>query len=535
MSLRPVEREFFSLLKQWGYPDDQSKRQLVVVSSVLLSLSLILAACHFMPSPTSNQRPLGADVVPAFNTKAEGSGQPEMLTFPSQVTTQKLTAVEQLAQGKHFALRFNTKPIKNLNKPAHIQIPENGPFQLTIQPGNKFAITDADGTDGSATVMMPQDVYNAYVKLEGKRSKEQVRSLKVQDDLYYVKDELIRTDQGAGSFTVQANKDPKPAKLQIAAMCSNSPNDYRVWKITNPNATDVEYSWEVAKTDQADDGVIAPPGVSYLETESDGGNDTLKVFVDDKVQDSQVSKPDVCLPGQEEDRVESTWWSLRARSLPVPMDWHSDNGANQVFKLSNQGASNFVMRWVKTPGQQVSFPPGIKEIGIDGGTIELPGIAKLEIPANAISQKTVIRLSQALSARSLETQCPYAEMPDKCYPGRIYVSPIVQLQPLGLELKKTAIMNLNLFKEAYYHPPYRIGALGNNDLSTDFWGYDPYFDVNPNIKSIRDMQYGSPILVKIFSYISKQALGSRKLPGEEAFRLSYENSFKTQYCFSTLF
>ena len=486
-------------------------RRSFVYASVILSLGLILGACQFMPVPTGNPHPKGVDILPAFNTKADTSGEPEMITFPSQVTTQRLTAIEQLATGKNFAIRFSTTPNEDPTHPQHIQVPLNGAYKLTVQPGSVFAINDADGTDGAASVTLPQATYNAYIKLNGSRSVDQVRSLKVQDNLYYLKDELIHTKKGPGGFPVQANKDPKQAKLQITAMCSNDPNDYRVWKITNPNTTDVAYRWSIEQTAQSDVGT-APPGDSYLETDTEGGKNTLKLFAADKQQDSQVSKPDVCLPGQEADREESKWWSMGARSLPVPTDWQSDNGANQVLNLTNQGVTDFVMRWVKTQGQQASFPPGIQQIGPAGGTVELPGVAEIVFPQGALAKQTIIRI----------TQEPLA------YKDAVMLSPIVRLEPFDLKLAQPVQLRMkvnqalvgenhpSIARYNYFVPEKPNGQNWDSLLSSD------------NIEDITFSSWFSlPRLTRIFVSMPPFALDHKFQPFRENMLQNAPNGFKT--------
>lgn len=421
-------------------PMQSPLRRSFVYSSVILSLGLILAACQLMPVPTGNPHPTGVDVLPVFNTKSDTSDAPEIVNFPNLVTSQRLTAIEQLATGKHFTLRFSTTSNEDPVHPQHIQVPLRGTYKLTVQPGNVFAIKDADGTDGAASVTLPQATYNAYLKLNGSRSVDQVRSLRIQDNLYYLKDELVRTKKGPGGFTVQGNKEPKLAKLQITAMCSNDPNNYRVWKITNPNTIDIAFRWSIEQTAQSAVGT-APPGESYLETDTEGGKNTIKLFVGVKQQDSQVSKPDVCLPGQEADWEESKWWSMGTRSLPVPVDWKSDNGTNQVFDLTNQGVTDFVIRWVKTPGQPASFPPGIKEIGPEGGTVDLMGVAKLEILPNSLPTKSTIILRQNLSA---PLNIGYKDS-GKLYIKDFYAGPVVSVFPEGLTFNKPAKLKITNF------------------------------------------------------------------------------------------
>ena len=587
-------------------------------------------------------------MLPAFTTKAEAPAQPEMLTFPNQVTPQPLAFSPILPNSPALALDLVTTP----PTAQQIKMPAQGAFKLIVEAANvsEIQIVDADATDGEARIRVPSQVFDVYVRPEtnasaacptpiaGALSSNQVLD-QLDQEVLAKADQLRAAGQSACVYQPSAaqrqngNCNSTSSGLQCsgalnqtlsAASCPQMvvyggslnlnhafPNT-QVFAAVSNNLT----------INQSVHGVLSSRGSlnSSLNNASGltgvfvGASSNLNLSGNAKVEGlyavlnanglsvnlnpSAVFQGELCATGGNLNRngnsqliydpnqvtpwqsevpvlgnlmcsagtkpytqtiaqacptapptgnasmkvmdglyyveqelapsVEGKWAVLSGRPFPVPADWHSADGGNQALELSNQGVSKLVMRWVKTPGQQASFPPGIKEIGPGGGILELPGVAKLEIPAGGLGHTTVVRMIQALSARSREIQCPYANMPEKCYPGRIFVSPIVQIQPLGLELNKPAKMDIKLFQEAYYHAPYEIGSLGNLDLGTDFWSYELYIALNPELHTIRDLKYDLSIPIKVFAYFSKQALGPRTLGKEDAFRYPEKDSFRIQ-------
>jgi hypothetical protein len=416
---------------------------------------------------------------------------------------QKLEAVSPpLKTGEWFKLHFSTLPHKKPNKPKHIQVPEQGAFELTLQPGPEFKLLDANAGDGLAVVQVPADVYQGYLRLAGEPATTGPRSLEYEDPLYYVKHTLGRNDNEPtrnGSFTLLAQKD---SKLQLTSRCSPEPESHRIWQVHNPTAQPVPYTWEIKDSDQ-EGSEVAPPGDSYLETQTEeSGKNALVLKVNGKKQDSLASKRDRCAPGQEPAAQTSKWWNLGSRALPTPPSWNLQQNGYRL-KLKNQGITDFTVRLVRRPGEQVAMPLGIKEIGPAGGTVELPGVARLEIPAGALSENKMVKLSQLLQVTSRKRLCGVnPNDPEYCENGYVFATAIVKLEPLGLALNQHAKLYTDLFPQyANTRFPFKVGTLTpENPLSWNFG----YLGVREEITSLDQLKPNDFMLVKTFAYIAKE-------------------------------
>jgi len=425
-----------------------------------------------------------------------------MLTFPSLVPPQKLEAVSPpLKTGEWFKLHFSTLPHKKPNKPKHIQVPEQGSFELTLQPGPEFKLLDANAGDGLAVVQVPADVYQGYLRLAGEPATTGPRSLEYEDPLYYVKHTLGRNDNEPRlnqSFTLLAQN---PDKLQLTSRCSPEPESHRIWQVHNPTAQPVPYTWEIKDSDQ-EGSEVAPPGDSYLETQTEeSGKNALVLKVNGQKQDSLASKRDRCAPGQEPSAQTSKWWNLGSHALPTPPSWNlQQNG--YTLKLKNQGITDFTVRLVRRPAEQAALPLGMKEIGPAGGTVELPGVARLEIPAGALSENKMVKLSQLLQVPSRKWLCVNPNDPNDCDNGYVFATPIVKLEPLGLDLNQHAKLYTDLFPQyANTRFPFQRGTLTpENPLSWNFG----YLGVREEITSLDQLRPNDFILVKTFAYIAKE-------------------------------
>jgi len=129
------------------------------------------------------------------------------------------------------------------------------------------------------------------------------------------------------------------------------------------------------------------------------------------------------------DKGQPVWWNVGKRELPIPLDWHSDDGGAYVLTITNAGVTNISTQWYSTQ-EAADIPPGIKKIGAAGGLVDLPGVGSLNIPQGAISQPTTIVMKQVLQANELESFA--------------YVSPMVKLYPEGLIFAKPALIRLNI-------------------------------------------------------------------------------------------
>lgn len=414
-------------------------------------LALFLASCQWVtPMNTQNprsglQKASGPGNFSLLSADTPQTGQ--MITLPSQVHKSPLQAMEEPPKGKHFRLHLSTKA-SGQGKSTSIRMPEQGAFELVIQSGTQFKVLDANASDGQAVVQMPASNYQALLKLHGKHTRTQKRSLQLEDTLYYLSHELQRSTQGKGSFQILSQG--KAKKLELKPLCSSDPDHYRLWRVHNPNSEELEYSWQVEGSQQSGTEV-APPGDSVLETEAENGVNKLLLDIDQKRQDSGINKGLYCDP---EEAERSLWWQVGSRTLPVPSAWKSSDGEKYVLRLNNQGVTDLTFRWYKTPNQAVALPPGTAEIGPAGGTVELPGVAKLEIPAGALSQTEVVRIIEEKQAPSLLVSPP--DDPQKPFisiggPYEYFTS-FIRVEPFQLDLQKPAtveFLDLPVSKDFY--------------------------------------------------------------------------------------
>lgn len=92
------------------------------------------------------------------------------------------------------------------------------------------------------------------------------------------------------------------AKLQLTAVCSPNPDQYRLWKVVNANPYDVTFRWFVVNspTKQVGDEVVAAsqngkPGTLIFQTNTEAGDNTLNVFSPpDKLQATASSTTERC-------------------------------------------------------------------------------------------------------------------------------------------------------------------------------------------------------------------------------------------------
>jgi hypothetical protein len=476
---------------------------------ILVLLSLWLDSCQWVspvntqPTSTHIQNVAGKS---NFSLLAANPQTVQMITMPSQVIKQPLQALEQPPTGKHFRLYLSSKASnKESNKDQNktILMPEQGSFELVVQSGPTFAVLDANASDGQAIVQLPASHYLALLKLHGQHTRTQKRSLQLEDNLYYLSHELQRAAQGKGSFQILAQNTAK--KLELTPLCSSDPEQYRLWKVHNPNSTEIAYDWQLEGSEQVGQEV-APPGDSVLETESENGTNKLLLSVENKHQDSAANKGHYCDP---EEAERSLWWQLGSRALPVPSSWKSSDGEKYVLRLKNKGVTDLTFRWYKTPNQVVALPPGTAEIGPAGGTVELPGVAKLEIPAGALATDTLVQLKETLQVPDRSWRCTNKDLKTGCSSGEEYISAIVKIEPLGLKLQKKVYLDLFISEsyrshvDSYYH---LFSLLGTTDIEHSDQN-NPLFlhYINPKIDIY------SPIPLLEFGYVFKMIAKGFKL------------------------
>jgi len=200
----------------------------------------------------------------------------------------------------------------------------------------------------------------------------------------------------------------------------------------------------------------------------------------------------------------SEWQHVGLRPLPVPANWYEPEG-KLVLYFTTQQVEAFQISWVSKTAQ-AALPPGIKEIGSEGGVVELPGVASLNIPAGALSQPTVIRMRQQMEAASHQLYCPNPYIPDECFDGWVFASPIVRIDPLELELHHPVQLDLPIYEFFERYAPIGIEsrAIGN-PFRPPVWGGMEYLTINPDIKKLSDKnRHNIPIWIKRFGYIVRQ-------------------------------
>lgn len=144
---------------------------------------------------------------------------------------------------------------------------------------------------------------------------------------------------------------------------------------------------------------------------------------------------------------DGNWSKLPGRPMPIPDDWHSGDQNQYILALTNNGLSKISTRWLNT--RQINFPAGIKEMGPTGGSIELPGVGKIEFPPNALTQQQVIVLKQKKQVAEILDKQGFT---DKIVRVFDFASAVMEVYPIGQMLNQEATVYLQTNK----------ARLGNN-------------------------------------------------------------------------
>lgn len=137
----------------------------------------------------------------------------------------------------------------------------------------------------------------------------------------------------------------------------------------------------------------------------------------------------------------------------------------------------------------------MKEIGAEGGVIDIQGVGHLSIPAGAIEKPTLVKVSQELEAEEV------VDLVHKEY-GKIedFASPIIKIEPLGLELKKPATIYLDTDKERLgNNSPLVISWMFSKDKK--FWENIGYIDNDMEVSQYKE---NTPSIITTFGFLSKQ-------------------------------
>lgn len=192
------------------------------------------------------------------------------------------------------------------------------------------------------------------------------------------------------------------------------------------------------------------------------------------------------------------WLKMGLRPLPVPLSWGSSEGEDYVLNFTVKAMPSFQMGWVSHKDKPAELPPGVREIGPEGGTVELPGVGKLEIPAGALSSPTTVRLIQELVVPDIQEDCRYGRV---CRSGYNYISSMIRIEPINLELQVPAELSLvvsDKYKTFSDNWGPMFGVISFDSLSLT----DSYI-----ISGYRKTRFVyEPIPVLTFSYFAKVAL-----------------------------
>lgn len=362
-------------------------RRILAVPSLLFPLMLTLTACQFIPGQTARQGPIRADVRPAFSTKAE-PGQPEMLAFPNQVTPQTFATINKPdAKGKFWWVRF----------------------AVAKEAFPTPAKTEISGDD--------------------------------EDD-----DQDERSEER--SEDAEHDSNPAPHRIWIPEN-----GDFKInlvvgsrFQVIDSDARDHEATIQFGSQEQLLAGFLELQGPKSRESKKNKPAIERKLTIAESLYNVNQTVTRIGPEGngrgkEDKNDKKQSWLKLGKRPFPLPASWGSSDGQKYVLNFTNQGVQRFVTRWYRAQtGAQPDYPVGINEIGPAGGTLELPGISKLEIPPGALSTKTVVKMVQ-------EAQVPAISsfghggvfIPNASF----YAGPVITLYPTKLQLSQPAKLSIN--------------------------------------------------------------------------------------------
>src|SRR5690349_11542690 len=73
-------------------------------------------------------------------------------------------------------------------------------------------------------------------------------------------------------------------RLNLTALCSPDPNNYRVWKVSNPNSATVAFSYRVVGSSQHGTGTVSGRADTFFYTRTERYN-VVQLFVNGVLQD----------------------------------------------------------------------------------------------------------------------------------------------------------------------------------------------------------------------------------------------------------
>ncbi len=188
--------------------------------------------------------------------------------------------------------------------------------------------------------------------------------------------------------------------------------------------------------------------------------------------------------------------NLGLRTLPIPKTWKNSSGSDLRVAFRSRNVSSFKLLILREESKLPLPPPGIKEIGPDGGTLELPGVGRVEIPEGALDRKVTVRLSQkTVFLKVIASVSAFERIP--AYTYHDYVSAIMKIEPMGQRLKKTALVYLDIDKQ-------RVGA--NSPGVVDWVVFNEYTPLNEIVTSAYaklPKKHSEPLKITSFSYVTR--------------------------------
>lgn len=150
-----------------------------------------------------------------------------------------------------------------------------------------------------------------------------------------------------------------------------------------------------------------------------------------------------------------------------------------------------------------------KEIGPEGGVVELENVARLEIPPGALDEPTRIKIFQVLEVESTEKRdASLAFHGGGVLPGFDFITPVVRLEPFGLKLNVAATLYLPTDEDRIgINNPIFIKHSASLTAKNEDWGSEwelnPFLELLGTPEEPHEATIQDPIKVRQFVYIAK--------------------------------
>lgn len=136
-----------------------------------------------------------------------------------------------------------------------------------------------------------------------------------------------------------------PRRLRLAALCSDDPSSYRMWRVSNPNDMAVPFSWTVMGTSQTGQLVVAAKGEVLFQTGTVAGPNTTSITVNRSPHDIKISTRNQCPTV----KAPATQTLRRLRLVPLCSD---EPRSYRLWQVRNPNDVAMTFAWVTANGQQ---------------------------------------------------------------------------------------------------------------------------------------------------------------------------------------